>query len=212
MNMTNSVPGLIEPIGIQIDIEKLKQAVAGIYKATGFEESMAAKTGTRTLAFNFNHPVTIPDSIENIHFGALATGEDLLRSKFGMTTSDFTQMDPMVTGTYLETVYNLVQVWHQAHRSNLGRLNRLHGAVLANGAGYQLHIDSHTTIRYHIALTTNEYCYMLCKQNNMIQSVHIPADGQVWQLDTRVLHTALNIAPKSLKDNLRSHLIFSVSK
>lgn len=209
----DSIPKLVEPIGIQIDINRLQSEVLEIYQARKFSELKAYETTTRQVTFNFNHPKVIPAGVENIHFGALATGEDLLKSRFNMTTSDFTEMDPMVIGTYLEDVYNQIQDWHKKNCSELGTLTRMQCTVLANGAGYQMHVDHHTTIRYHIALRTNEYSYMLCQDNENIKVVHIPADGRIWLLDTRAMHTALNLAPNRIDrlERLRSHIILSVS-
>ncbi len=209
----NSVPGLIEPIGVQIDINRLVASVTNIFDKTGFDPTTAYSTVSKQVTFNFNHPKNPPAQVKNLRFGGMAVGEEQLKDRYNLTTSDFTEMDEIVNGTYLNEVYHTIKSWHEKNKSAEGSLNRLHSAILSNGSGFQLHKDPHTTIRYHIALTTNQYCYMLCDTGQTVHSIHIPANGQVWLLDTRVLHTALNLAPNSMdrQARLRNHLIFSVS-
>ena len=213
LRTVDRVPDLMAPTGLTIDIELLKQTVDSVFQAVNFTPEQALANPTKQISFNFNHPKSIPSQVKNLHYGALANNEDFIIEKFGITTADFCVLDPLATGTYLEEVYDLIQNWHNNNKSHEGRLNRVHSTILGNGAGYHLHSDSHTTIRYHIALTTNKFTYMMCEQFGEVKVTHIPVDGQVWLLDTRVLHTALNLAPnrfsKSLR--LRNHLIFSVS-
>lgn len=196
-----------------INIQRLQQELAQMFQATGFTEIMALENPSRKQDFNFNHPKLIPAGVHNLNFGALAISEDTLKSKFGLTTGDFTEMDPWLIDSYLEEIYGQIQNWHQQHHhSKLGTPTRLHCTVLGNGAGYQMHIDRHTVCRYHIALRTNAYSHMLAQIGPEIKAVHMPANGEIWLLHTGVLHTALNLAPNRLKplDRLRSHLIISV--
>ena len=207
------VPDLMAPIDLTVDIEQLKTAVSNIFQSVGFNEEQAFENPTKQISFNFNHPQTIPPGVKNIHYGALANNEDFIFNKFGLSTNDFCVLDTLAIGTYLEEVYNSIKEWHSKNKAHEGNLNRLHSTILGNGAGYHLHSDNHTTIRYHIALSTNRFTYMMCAKDGDVKVTHIPADGRVWLLDTRILHTALNLAPNRMDktQRLRNHLIFSVS-
>jgi len=207
------VPDLMAPTGLTVDVVKLKETVDSIFDAVGFTPDLAFSNSSKQVSFNFNHPQIIPEQIKNLHYGALANNEDFIFNKFGITTADFCVLDELAKNTYLEEVYNLVKDWHNKNKSQEGQLNRVHSTILGNGAGYHLHSDNHTTIRYHIALSTNKFTYMMCEQFGEVKVTHTPVDGQVWLLDTRVLHTALNLAPNRFNkaERLRNHLIFSVS-
>lgn len=67
---------------------------------------------------------------------------------------------------------------------------------------YTLHPDRE--YRYHIAITTNPQCFMLFYDKSINQAVHIPADGYVYKMDARIMHTALNASFKE-----RVHLVMS---
>lgn len=212
ISSVDSIPGLVERTGMSINIGRLQQEMMLMFHATGFSELMALdKPGITD--FNFNHPKLIPEGVNNLNFGQLARGEDHLQSKFGLTTGDFTEMDPWLKDSYLAEIYEQIRDWHnQNHRSSEGNLARLHCTVLANGTGYSMHIDRHTVCRYHIALRTNAYSYILAQLGTDIKAVHIPADGGIWLLHTGSMHSALNLAPNRLDplQRLRSHIIVSV--
>ena len=209
----DQVPGLIEPTGITLDIVRLQNAVSKIFSMVGFNEAVAFSNPNGQISFNLTHPAKIPKNIKNIHYGALAANEDRLK-EFGLNCKDFTVLEPLAVGTYIEEAISLIANWHSSNKSHEGSINRIHSAILANGAGFHFHSDQHTTIRYHIALSTNNLSYMMCVDDNKVKATNIPVDGRVWLLDTRVLHTALNLAPNRYneQDRLRNHLILSVSK
>lgn len=215
----DSVPGLIEPIDLRFDRREISLQLDLLYKKTGFDKYSPFRLSRLQNTFNLNHPKVIPEEIiqKNGEFarfhGNIAVDEGQLVAKYGLHVHDFVVMDPWVADTYLGEVYRKVNDWHLANGSGQDTLSRYQTTLLANGAGYQLHVDQHTTVRYHIAVTTNRYCYMMSQHDGVLKAVHIPADGRVWMLDTRVVHTALNIAPNKFAtdDRIRNHIIISAS-
>jgi len=205
------VPALIEPTGIVVDICKLRDTVDKIFTNVGFKESLVFDSPSGQISFNLNHPEKIPQGVKNIHYGALASNESKL-SKLGINYKDFIVLDKLAIGTYLEEVISIVTNWHKQNKSHEGSLNRVHSAILGNGSGFRFHTDEHTTIRYHIALSTTDLSYMMCIDDDKVKATNIPVDGRVWLLDTRVLHTAVNLSPNQYADKIRNHLILSVSK
>lgn len=214
----DSVEGFIEPIPLTIDIDKLNQDVQMFFDKFKFDKYAVFNVPTRNINFNFNYPSKVPDAMfkeERLRYvGPIALGEEELLKYFKVSTSDFDTMPEIVQASYIGEVTKLVEDWHNSNRSHLGKINRIHCVVLANGSGHRLHVDVKTSCRYHIALTTNRYSYMMVDTDNEVKTVHIPADGRVWFLDTRTDHAAQNIAPHHIgKDaRLRLHLIFSVSE
>lgn len=216
-----SIPGYVEPTSLPtVDVNQINEELDKIFSITGFDKYTALKHPTRQYSFNLTHPKNIPEKIlrENgdrgRHWGYLSAGEDNFKSVWNLTTEDFTERSPLIMQNYLGETINAVEAYHNKHNSNLGKITRIHCAYLAHGAGYQLHVDSHTTIRYHLPIATNHMCYMMTANGEEIQTCHLPADGRIWLLNTSVLHTALNLAPNRFDDNykLRCHVIFSVTK
>lgn len=63
------------------------------------------------------------------------------------------------------------------------RLLRLH-----SGETYTAHTDPDD--RYHLAITTNDFSYLIDISNEKMY--HIPVDGNLWTMDTGVVHIAAN--------------------
>jgi hypothetical protein len=59
---------------------------------------------------------------------------------------------------------------------------------LESGETYTAHADPDD--RYHLALTTNPFCYLVNFDDQ--QLYHLPVDGQLWHMDTGKLHVAAN--------------------
>lgn len=215
INSYNSVEGLIEPTPLKFDIDKIRSALTTLYNKNSFDPLIAYENNARQAVFNLNHPKALPATItteRGKYVGDLSTNEATLQSRFNLCTGDFDTMPDAVESSYIGEIYNQLVDWHNSNNSKHGRITRIHCVHLANGSGYHMHTDVQTTIRYHIAVDTNEYCYMFAKGENEVYSVHIPADGRVWLLDTRNFHTALNLKPKIAPNEelIRTHLIFSV--
>lgn len=213
------VPGLVEPTGLTIDINRLTQEIDALQSTYGFDGKSMEHTVHGQKTFNLNHPEKLPSDIKTtkeLFVSALCRGENELQRLFNLSTKDFTQFNEAVTKGYLWEVICAVTDWHNANNSSLGKISRIHCAYLGPGAGFQLHKDLHTTLRYHIALATNKFCTMVTVSDldsNEAYTTHIPADGKVWRLGTQVLHTALNLVPEysAVRNKVRGHVIFSVT-
>jgi hypothetical protein len=214
----DTVPGFIEPTPLCIDIAKLNIAVSEIFAHVKFDKYSALSAPSKNVNFNLNYPSKIPAEYITVeskkYVGDLSLGEEELMKRFNISTADFDTMPELVKNSYIGTVASQLTEWHNANRPELGQINRIHCIVLSNGSGHRLHVDPHTTCRYHIALTTNIYSYMMAVDEGQVKTVHIPADGRIWLLDTNHDHAAQNIAPHNIgRDNrLRIHMVFSVSK
>ncbi len=119
-------------------------------------------------------------------------------SEFSVNTreleSNFTEFNEEFKHMYVYEVYKELQ----------DRLNNTIGRVRIIQMGSQQHYAWHTddaTLRYHIAIKTNPRCFIYVQDPYHKQ--HIPADGDVWVLDTAVLHKADNLGRGP-----RYHLIF----
>lgn len=212
------VPGFIEPTPLVIDLDKLNIAVEEIFAYAKFDKYSALAAPSKNVNFNLNYPSKISDeylSVESRKYvGRLSLGEEDLMKQFNVSTTDFDTMPDLVKNSYIGEVTAQLTAWHNTNRAALGHINRIHCIVLSNGSGHRLHVDPHTTCRYHIALTTNIYSYMMAVDENQVKTVHIPADGRIWLLDTNNEHAAQNIAPHHIgkDERLRIHMVFSVSK
>jgi len=214
----DSVPGFIEPIPLVIDLARLNIAVEEIFAHVKFDKYSAFNLPGKNVNFNLNYPSKISAeylSVESRKYvGELSKGEEDLIKRFNVSTVDFDTMPDLVKNSYIGEVTSQLTEWHNTNRATLGQINRVHCVVLSNGSGHRLHVDKHTTCRYHIALSTNIYSYMMAVDQDQVKTVHIPADGRIWLLDTNHDHAAQNIAPHHIgKDKrLRIHMIFSVSQ
>lgn len=63
---------------------------------------------------------------------------------------------------------------------------------------YPIHSDH--SIRYHLALDTNDGAFILYPEAGKLY--HIPADGYLYKMDARVPHTAVNCGPLT-----RAHMV-----
>lgn len=213
------IPNVIEPIGLTFDIHLARRAADEIYAKTGFNKFRDKDLPRSQFTHNLKYPKNIPKDLINKYgesvkfYGPLAVDEKQLFDKYQIKGNDFTEMDGMVSQSYLGEIYREIQVWHQEHRHSDGYLTRYQTTLLSQDSGYQLHVDSHCVIRYHMALSTNRYCYFFNEHEGQLKAVHIPSDGRVWILNTQNLHTAANMAPNSFskEDRLRNHLILTVT-
>lgn len=70
----------------------------------------------------------------------------------------------------------------------IGNLGEARLLKLESAESYTAHADPDD--RIHLAITTNPHCYLLDLTNENMY--HIPADGEVWIMDTGVMHVACN--------------------
>ena len=72
--------------------------------------------------------------------------------------------------------------------------------VLSEHRTYSIHQDK--LPRYHLALETNPHAYFLFPSSSRTANLyHVPTDGHVYWVDTRVPHTFINAGPD------RTHLV-----
>ena len=65
-----------------------------------------------------------------------------------------------------------------------------------------LSVHADPTRRYHYAITTNPGCYIVGVKNETGTFHHIPADGQLYEMDAHKTHTAMNSGKRD-----RVHLV-----
>ena len=80
---------------------------------------------------------------------------------------------------------------------SLGTVGEARLLTLYAGDTYTAHTDPDD--RYHYAITTNKYSYLVDVDNEKFY--HLPIDGSVWFMDTSYTHIAVNWGP-----NIRTHL------
>lgn len=216
----DSIENLCEPTPISIDFDLLKSTVNKIYQRVGYspEEWRRGSTGQSSLSLTY--PEEIPQNLIDEHGEFIARfrligNEDQLKMQ-NVSTSKMFNMDPIVEQSYINTVAEQIVKYHRERFPNSNDvLSRIHSATLGTDSGFRLHIDHHATLRYHIVMSTNDFCFMSTLDDinsEEIKMVHIPADGRVWLLDTQTFHNAMNISPlwhfnKELIT--RTHLIFT---
>lgn len=215
--MYDTVPDLIDPIPINVDLVHLYETIQVISRAVGYNPTECFKSNSKKSTINFTYPKNIPQNIidgygdlKSKFIGPMTHGEDRIKELYNIGTDEFTEMHPMIEESYIKTVFDQIQKYHLL-KFGSGKIRWVHSSSLAPGAAFGLHIDVHCTARYHIALTTSECSYMMVADDNEIKTVHIPADGRVWFLDNSVQHTAINLVHVNKEtDRVRTHLIFSV--
>jgi hypothetical protein len=214
-SMKEQVPGLIEPIDLSVDLAQLNLDVNKLWDTLGFQKKVFQKT--RAINFNLTYPKNIPQSIINEFgelkskfLGPLSYGETQVMNTYGISTASFTEMHDMVKNSYIKNVVDLVHNYHIANKGPAS-VQWVFTVTLGAGGGYKLHRDEFTAYRYHICLETNDFSFVIAKEKNSheLQTVHIPADGRVWLLDTTVMHTAWNLDYDTTSS--RTHLIISIS-
>lgn len=75
----------------------------------------------------------------------------------------------------------------------LGQVGQARLLYLESGETYTAHADPDD--RYHLAITTNSYSYLLDLDSKKLH--HIPVDGFIYKMDTGITHTASNFGPRT---------------
>jgi hypothetical protein len=109
------------------------------------------------------------------------------------TEDEFTEFNSAFGGTIFEEI----------HRSLPVRVGRTRLMFMAPGRCYTFHRD--TSPRLHLAISTNDQSFLLLEVDGKFERLHIPADGQIWRVDTRRIHTAMNAGP-----NPRIHWVAAI--
>lgn len=218
----NCINDLCEPTSITVDINLLKSTLNNIYQQVGYSPEEWRNSSRGQASISLTHPSTIPESViskygEFVAKFRLVGNEDQLK-KQNIGTADMFNMDDIVKNSYVNSIAKQITDYHrQRFPQAVDKLARIHSTTLGVDAGHRLHIDHHATVRYHVAIDTNDFCFMGSMNSinsDEIQMVHIPVDGRVWLLDTQTFHTAINISPiwKFDKELTRTHLIFTFCK
>lgn len=147
------------------------------------------------------------DPVASKYLGPLTLG-DKEAARAGLDTSTFNIIGEEIADLYVGEVIEQVKQYHALAFPELNPVTRVYCAYLNTFAGYRMHTDTHTTFKYHLPVIENDYSFIFSEGESGAEMTHLPADGRLWRLDTRKLHSAVNMAPKS--NNYRMHIIFSV--
>ena len=98
----------------------------------------------------------------------------------GVTEADFTVLNAPFRDTAIEELLQSIPY----------KLGRVRLMILPPKTCYSFHFD--TTTRLHYAITTNPDCYLVERQQEQAKLFHVPADGWVYRMDTRLVHNAMN--------------------
>lgn len=101
---------------------------------------------------------------------------------------DYCVVNEVFRGTYVEEVLDSLPF----------RFGRTRLLTIEPQRCYPVHSDPN--FRYHIAIDTHPYTYLLFPVQNV--SYNIPSDGYLYRMDARYLHTAINCGPTP-----RTHLV-----
>jgi hypothetical protein len=214
--MYDKVQNLIDPVPLNVDLKQLRKAIWAIGQVVDYDPNECLRNSYKQSTINFTYPKNIPQSVidkfgdlKSKFIGPMTYGEGPVKQLYNIGTDEFTEMHPLVANSYIKTIFDQIQNYHISQFGS-GAIRWVHSPSLAPSAGFYMHVDPHCTARYHIVLNTTDYSYMMVEQDNEIKTVHMPADGRVWFLDTNVPHNATNLTPVDQTINVRTHLIFSV--
>ena len=76
---------------------------------------------------------------------------------------------------------------------SLGNIGQARLLCLESRETYTAHCDPDD--RIHLAIVTNPYSFLVNISNN--QMYHLPADGQLWHMNTNFVHVAVNWGPRT---------------
>lgn len=108
----------------------------------------------------------------------------------GVRERDFRVVNPEFRGTAIEAL--LAKLPFEYGRTRIMRLPKK--------SCLSIHWD--TSLRYHYAVVTNPACYLVFLDGDVGHFRHIPADGWLYETDTRLTHTAINASREA-----RVHLV-----
>lgn len=71
----------------------------------------------------------------------------------------------------------------------LGDIGEARLLKIASGETYTAHTDPDD--RFHLSIISNEFCYLANLEEDTLH--HLPVDGYVWEMDTSIKHSAINL-------------------
>mgnify|MGYP002628850459 CR=1 FL=1 len=211
-----SILGVTEKTDIRFNVEEIRKEIDSILSMCGVGRYRALNTPSRGWTLNLSHlpeEKTLPEEVGNhiAKFTGMTRGNEPSLVAAGYSTADLNVLPPEVANGYLGEVYRKVVEYHNTRVDIPGTITRFNCVFVAEGGGYQLHKDMHTSVKYHIPVWTNKYSFFAAEHENEIKWVHMPADGALWILDTQVPHLAMNISPNTVprEQKVRAHLIIA---
>ncbi len=103
--------------------------------------------------------------------------------------SDFTELHHELQDSYLGYVFSRLP------------FRPIRTRIMALDPQYCYSVHQDLTPRYHLAVTTNEHAWFVFVERS--EALHIPADGNLYYVDTRHLHSAFNGSGE-----MRIHIVF----
>lgn len=222
MQQANLIPGTIEPCAsLCFDVDQINRDIEFLFESISFDliKDGFNDTDTNKLGINLTHPPLEGPVLELIkdkwpwslprskYIGPLTLG-DQPAANAGIDPASYTIIGEEIAHRYIGSVIEQVKQYHAVTYPNLKPVTRVYCAYLNPFSGYRMHIDTHTTFKYHLPLIDNKYSFMFSEDESGLKMTRLPADGRLWKLDTSKLHSAVNMAPES--NNYRMHIIFSV--
>lgn len=205
---------------IHFNVEQINQDIKWLLDSLSFDiiRDCFRSNETAKLGVNLTHPPMeglalelarerCTDFTRSKYLGPLTLG-DKSAVEAGINPASYTIIGEEIADKYIGSVIEQVKQYHATLYPELNPITRIYCAYLNNFSGYRMHLDTHTHFKYHLPLIENNYSFMFSEDESGIEMTHLPADGRLWKLDTRKLHSAVNLAP--LSNNYRMHIIFSV--
>jgi len=128
----------------------------------------------------------------SIQTNGLPDWESSTGSRPGEPEAQWDKLHPELVGT----------IWEEFFASLPMKVYRTRIMTMMPRTCYSIHQDDNP--RLHLAIRTHNQCKFIFTMPP-VQMIHIPADGNLWWVDTRQFHTAIN---GSLEP--RTHLLMSL--
>jgi hypothetical protein len=110
----------------------------------------------------------------------------------GESEAAFTVLNEPFRGSAIEELLNALPC----------RYGRVRLMVMPPRSSLSFHRDDST--RLHLAIHTNPGCYLIERQGDSGVYYHVPADGFLYRMDTRLVHSAVNCSREP-----RLHLVIA---
>lgn len=230
-NFSTTVPGFLDQCAITFDIGKIKQDLLDFSNHFNFHASTVVRNITDPkkigqVSINLTHPEFTPAVLKVLedngttdlerakYIGPLTFGDRPAAELHSIEPSSYNITGSFFKDKYLGEVINQVNQYHAAVNPGMEPVTRVTCAYLDPGAGFFLHKDTHTCMKYHLPIFTNPFAYLMTHEvtqgeidgNTTIS--HLPSDGRLWVLNTNEFHSAINMSP--VRHDCRMHIIFSV--
>lgn len=174
----------IHPLPQRFDSLRIRKSVPDeIWHSDDFQQTYGQLSVTHSEASD-----SLYDSIGSTY--------DREVGKFVRKTSDYTTVNKIFKGTYLEEVIEEVKKQAASDGVCIGRVRFL---LLKPKTCYSWHWDP-DEFRYHIPLRTSEQCFFVSGES----VERMPEVGRLYRFDTKEYHTAINGSLKLV----RYHLVF----